>query len=127
MKRALTIALFGILASSATVFAQGHNTTYTCKAATIASSTVPVNVLPAAFMTTFCISNPAANGTVLVFPYTDSIPGSPPSGVIDIAPGAKLCDAVTCSTNTCRDAIGEAWGVVLATGSASSTVYSCYR
>lgn len=127
MKRALPILVILAVAWGASAFAAGYNTQYTCQDTTIASSTVPVNVLPAAFMSTFCISNPSGNGTVLVFPYTGSIPGAVPSGVIDIPAGGKFCDQVTCDNNTCRDAIGEAWGVALATGSTSTVVHACYR
>jgi hypothetical protein len=131
MKRAIPfLLLLAVVAYGATqAWAQAYNTQYHCQTTSVTSSTTPVNVLPNAFMTTFCIHARSGALGVLAFPYPATIPTAVPSpaAIKEIPAGADLCDAVQCDTNTCRDAVGEAWAAVLTTGSTAVTVDACYR
>ena len=129
MKRAIPLlVLLAVAAYGASLaWAQGYNTQYTCQKTSVTSSTVPVNVLPVAPMTTWiCHADSGALG-VLAFPYPGAIPSAAPTNTVPFDPGAYVSDAVACSTNTCKDAIGEAWGAVLTTGSTAVNVSCCYR
>lgn len=131
MKRAIPLLLLlAVAAYGATqAWAQAYNLKYTCQTTSVTSSTTPVNVLPSAFMTTWTIHARSGGLGVLCFPYPGAIPTAVPSpaAIMEIPAGANLNDAVQCDTNTCRDAIGEAWACVLTTGSTAVTADACYR
>jgi hypothetical protein len=110
---------------------------YTCCPTNVSSTTSPVTVLPSAkAMNGFFIKErqyPAGSSTpstegVLVFPYTPTLPTVTPSGTVECLPGGPCVDDnVGCDTNTCRDAIGEAWGAALESGSTAVTVDACMK
>lgn len=129
MKRAIMLLAMAMVACGASfAFAGGFNTTYTAQTTSVNSGSVPVNVLPAAQMQTFCITADAGcTKGLLVFPYTGTIPGAAPGGTYYIQPGATICDGITNDLNIGHDAIGEAWGAVFASGGATCNAYSVYR
>jgi hypothetical protein len=94
-KRAIPLLfLLAVAAYGAPVFAQGYNTKYEHQTTSVNSGTVPVNVLPPAFMTTWCITADASCTKGLpIFSYSVTLPGSAPTNTDFIAPGATRCDA----------------------------------
>lgn len=101
---------------------------YVCQTTSVTSATTPVSILAPARMTTWTIhTRSGAAVSALVFPYTGSVPGSAPSGVMEVAAGAIWNDQVACSDPTCKFAIGEGWAAVLASGTTAVTVDTCYR
>ena len=117
-----------LFAWGASAFAQGYNTGYTHKTTSVNSGTVPVTVLNAGYMQTWCITADAGcTKGLLIFAYSGSLPGAAPGNTDYIAPGATRCDAVTNDLNVGHDAIGEAWGAVFASGGATCNAYSTYR
>lgn len=132
-KLSLLILAFAMLTGVASAapyvagpYSAGRN--YTCQTTSVTSSSVPVNVLPAAVMTTFTIHVRSTGANpVLIFPYAGSLPGSAPTNVMERAAGSDWSDAISCGAPECLFAIGQAYGAVLATGSTAVTVDACYR
>ena len=96
---------------------------------TVASTTVPVSVIPPARMTTFEITDWDSTIGALCFPYAGpTVPTAVPSPSPEhrVAPSSEFTDAVTCDATTCTDAIGQGWACVIQS-SGSISVDGCYR
>jgi len=103
---------------------------YRCKQVSVTSATVPVAALPSEAITTwlFHVETGSATG-VYVFPYVGTLPTAvpTPSGVMEVAVGAYVSDAVTCDSQDCLNSMGSAWAAVLFTGSTAVNLDACGR
>ena len=99
---------------------------YTSQSTSVTSTSVPINVLPAAQKKEWCIRprSTAAN-PVLCFAYQGAIPTAVPtaSAVQELSAGIFLCDSLVPVGNN----IDEAWACVLATGATAVTVDATWR
>ena len=105
----------------------GLSGVYQCCTTTVASSTVPTQVLNDAGKTTWIIK-PRASATVgiLIFPFQPPMPGAAPSNAIEL-PATGISDSVGVSTPAGLNGIGESWAAVLETGSSGELVDACWR
>lgn len=124
----VTLAVIGLSLAEAQNAPHG----YTCLDTSVTSNSTPTAIATPGQITTWLFQNSATPGSdvVLVFPYTgNAVPTAKPSpaGALEIASGALITDAITCSDASCKEAMGQGWAAVLQTGSTATTMHVCTR
>ena len=109
---------------------------YVCCPTQVSSATTPVTVLPSHAMSGWFLKErlvPAAatspsTENVLVFPYRFVLPTQTPSNTTECSPGGPcVSDSTACDSPQCLNAIGEAWGAFLESGSTAVTIDACMK
>jgi hypothetical protein len=100
---------------------------YSIAAVSITSATVPVSIMPPTTKTAWLMRvRSSAAVSVLVFPYSGSLPGAAPAGVLELAAGQNLADADAIGT-LMTDSMQQGWAAVLETGSVAVAVDALWR
>ncbi len=128
--RFIVLAIVLGLVAAALVRAQTSNG-YTCVTTSVASASSPVAIMTPGRLTTWTFhTRSGAAVSALIFPYVgNTVPAATPSpaGVMEVAAGSYLFDGITCSEPTCKDALGQGFAAVLASGVTAVTVDACAR
>lgn len=105
---------------------------YTVTSVTVASTGVPVSIMaPGNKIAWFIRLRSSATVTILLFPYSGALPGSPPSqsgvgnGVVELSAGQFVNDNDPMNANL-TDAMSQGWAAVL-NAAGSVVVDSTFR
>lgn len=125
------LVVMGLIIYAVQASGQQNPHGYTCTTTSVTSATVPTAIATPGEITTWIFHNESGSAvSVKMFPYTgNTVPGAAPSpaAYMELTVGAYLPDAITCDSAACREAMGQGWAAVLATGVSASTVDVCTR
>lgn len=92
---------------------------------TVSSTTVPVQIIPVTGKTSWVMKPRVGSTTILVFPFSGPVPGTPPAAAMELVAGTSMGDADNLMSYE-TDSMQQGWAAVLESAG-SATVDAIWK